>query len=475
MNNYAGHTIDLLKQAMKQKGDFPAVSSAMERILQAMKDNTCSDEQMATLVLSDFALTQKVLRLANSPMYAAFSPVTTVSMAIYVLGNETVGHVALGMKLLDNLGKAADSKIAQQELAKTVIAGAIARKVGASVSALDGEPLAVATLIRGLGQLLVCFYLPEQFASIKEQSNSFDEEASAAQTVLGLPYEELALRVAESWSFPNALKACVEDPPKDADSHASWLASVTGYARRYIAAVANGGSEKELRVLADRYAEHIGASPQDLLTQAETAMTAALDDCAGDLPDFMVNVRRKVDTEPLSAAQYMKDGIAQIEAVKGGMKPGQILGMATEILWKGLGCSKFLLFLRNKQTLTFDLALGRGEGVADLVRKLKFEEAFSPNVFHFALTKNTSIFLTDAHDPTISKRIPQWLKDTLPPAQSIFLMPFAVKGSPAGIIYLDWGDNRREGFTEEEQALIEKLRAVVGNALSSALTNAPSG
>lgn len=466
MSTTAQQTIDRLKHEMKMKGDFPAVSSTLERILRSMKDESCSDEQMATLVLGDFALTQQVLRLANSAMYSTFGHVTTVSKAIYVLGTDTVGHVAMGMKLLDNLGQAADTRVAKQELSKSVVAGSIARNVGAAVSGKDGEPLAVATLIRSLGKLLVCFYLPDEFAKIEAIQPSFEMERDVSKQVLGLAYEELALAVVEDWKLPPELKASASEPFSTTDSHTNWLHAVTGYALRYITVVAKGGSADELATLAAQHADAIGVTPADLLGQAQSAVLIALEEAGDAVPDFMSPTARApgVPSE-LSRMHHLVKGIAEIEAAKNTMKPSQILGMASEVLWQGLGCSRFMLFLRNGPTASFNLVLGRGEGVTEHVRKLRFAEAFSPNVFHFALAKDTPIYLNDAFEPNIAKRMPQWLQAVMPPARSIFLLPFAVNKQATSILYFDWGTRSRNTLTTEEQALIAQLQSAVKRAL----------
>ena len=51
---------------------------------------------MTRIVLSDPALTQRVLRLANSAMYSVFGrKINTVSKAVMVLGIESIGHLAM--------------------------------------------------------------------------------------------------------------------------------------------------------------------------------------------------------------------------------------------------------------------------------------------------------------------------------------------------------------------------------------------
>ena len=73
---------------MAQQGDFPTLQYCVDNIFQTLNGDLTVGE-MATSVLSDFSLSQKVIRLANSAMYRSFGgEVTTVSRAILVLGVE---------------------------------------------------------------------------------------------------------------------------------------------------------------------------------------------------------------------------------------------------------------------------------------------------------------------------------------------------------------------------------------------------
>lgn len=468
MSLTAEETKGLLRQAMKSKGDFPAVSSALQRILGSMEGDDCSDEQMVNLVLSDFALTQKVLRLANSAMYSTFGAVTTVSMAVYVLGTETVGHLAMGLKLLDNLGQAADTARARQELAKSVVAGAVARNIGTSVSGRDGEALAVATLIRGLGKLLVCFYLPDQFAEIDARHPSMDDEDEHAREVLGLTYGELAFSVVAEWKLPEELRTSVSGPCDQHHPHNNWVHAVANYARRYVSAVAEGQSEDELAAIASRYAEAIGATQEDLLRNGQLAVVAQKDE-EGAVPAFMGDASATERRgQAKSGSDHLREGLAELESALTALRPAQVLSLATEVLWKGLEGARLMFFVRNRHTATFDLVVGRGEGMQAKIRKVRFEEAFSPNVFHFALAKDMPVYLNDVFEPNIARRLPEWLKEAVPPARTIFLLPFSLHGHPTGILYLDWGrEGRLRAPSKEEMALVERVRHIVCRALGS--------
>ena len=97
-------TLDLLWERIRRRGDMPGFTKAITAILGAMRGEDEREFSMTQTVLTDPVLTQKVLRLANSGMYAAFGQrVNTVSKAVMVLGTEAIGHLALGLKLVEEL------------------------------------------------------------------------------------------------------------------------------------------------------------------------------------------------------------------------------------------------------------------------------------------------------------------------------------------------------------------------------------
>src|SRR5262245_51432337 len=100
----AGKTMELLWSRVRERGDLPGFSKAVSTIISAMHSDDDSEFNMTSTVLQDPALTQKVLRLANSAMYSVFGQdINTVSKAVIVLGTESIGHLALGLKLIEGL------------------------------------------------------------------------------------------------------------------------------------------------------------------------------------------------------------------------------------------------------------------------------------------------------------------------------------------------------------------------------------
>jgi len=107
-----GPIIDKLWQRINERGDFPMLSNSLRATISAMKSDSYDFTALVQLVLSDFTLTQRVIRLANSAMYMAFGGnITTVSRALMVLGMEAVAHLVLGLKLVDHFHQTGTHRI----------------------------------------------------------------------------------------------------------------------------------------------------------------------------------------------------------------------------------------------------------------------------------------------------------------------------------------------------------------------------
>ncbi|MEO7497721.1 MAG: HDOD domain-containing protein, partial [Massilia sp.] len=226
-------TLALLWERIRQRGDMPGFTKAITAILGAMRGEEESEFNMANAVLSDPVLTQKVLKLANSGMYSAFGQrINTVSKAILVLGSDTIGHLALGLKLIEEISHASpDPSIAHIEMEKAVLAGIVAQQVVAGAAAgRDPEEAVVCAMLHALGRMMVTFYMPEAWARLQQQGGAGGEDRVAPE-VLGLTMEAIGSAAAEHWALPKRLIDGMRRIEPGADSapcsDEDWLAAVS--------------------------------------------------------------------------------------------------------------------------------------------------------------------------------------------------------------------------------------------------------
>src|ERR1700733_13337873 len=180
--------LDRLWSRMSERGDFPMLSQSLRTTMAAMNNDDLDFSGLVQVVLSDFAVTQKVLRLANSAMYMAFGGnITTITRALMVLGMDAVGHLIVGLKIVDHFNHSAAHRIdAKLELNRAMLSGCVARKLTEHIDLRAGEEAVVCTLMRQVGKLLVVCYLESEWEDIRSRAASgVHGEAAACTAVLG--------------------------------------------------------------------------------------------------------------------------------------------------------------------------------------------------------------------------------------------------------------------------------------------------
>jgi HD-like signal output (HDOD) protein len=468
----ADATLAQLWERTRRRGDMPGFAKAISAILGAMRGEDEHGFNMARTVLSDPVLTQKVLRLANSGMYSAFGQrVNTVSKAILVLGTEAIGHLALGLKLIEELSNSSpDSSIAHIEMEKAVLAGMVAQQIASSAAARDQEEAVVCSMLHTLGRMMLTFYMPEAWAALQEHGGAGAEDAAAPE-VLGLSLEMIGRATAEQWGLPRNLIAGmrrVEPAERDADfKHEDWLAALSSMSSQCADSLWHddaAGAER-VRELAANYSDMLGVDSAQLMVAIEKAKVAAAADLsiaplakpAEKREQALVSKRLRAESN-----QILISGVSDMRDALVSASPSQMMSMALETLYQGLSLSRAIAFQRNFREKKYGARIGFGDAVQEQLPLMEFGDSYEPNVFHAALTNDRVIFIENARDPKFAAKLPTWWKFSLATANSFVIVPLCRNGQPVGFLYGDWDDSFPPiELSQTEFGHLNDLRALV--------------
>ncbi|MDB5745258.1 MAG: histidine kinase [Massilia sp.] len=468
----ADATLALLWERIRRQGDMPGFTRAINAILASMRGEDEREFSMTQTVLSDPVLTQKVLRLANSGMYSAFGQrINTVSKAVLVLGTEAIGHLALGLKLIEEISKSTpDSANAHVEMEKAVLAGMVAQQIAASAATSDPEEAVVCSILHSLGRMMVTFYLPERWAALQAASG-VGNEGAAAPRLLGLSLEALGRATAEHWGLPRNLVAGMRtlEPAERAEGfgHDDWLAALGTMSTRCANSLWNDdeAGAAEVRELAAAFAPMLGVQLEKILGAIDRARAGAATDLTIAPLANPADKRARVDavTRKREAGnRILMSGVADMRDAGLGVNPGQMMSMALETVYQGLSFTRAFAFLRNRREGKYLAKMGFGTGTKALLPNLAFGDAYEADVFHAALASDRVIFIENAQDPKFSSKLPGWWKGTLSEARSFVVVPLCLNGQPVGFIYGDWDDTFPSvNLSQTEFSLLNDLRGLV--------------
>ncbi len=207
-------TVEFLLRRMQRKSDFPALTNNLLEINRLTDDDSrASADTLAKVVLRDYAITNKLLKLANSAFYGRVGQgVNTVSHAIRLLGTKQIRMTCNGLIYFHHL-QSGQVEL-QNALISSFVSALIARHLSVQTGRKDlAEEAFICGLFHKLGKSLCIFCFPEEYREIVHlhTAEGLPEEV-AAHRVLGIGYGELGVAVAETWKFPETLRCSMRYP-----------------------------------------------------------------------------------------------------------------------------------------------------------------------------------------------------------------------------------------------------------------------
>jgi len=414
--------LDKLMLAMRNSKGVPASERSVASVLGALDSHNEGKRAVVSYIVEDIALTQKVLKLANSSMYAPFGAGSaSVSSALDVLGNEALLHLVLGADLISEEALQHD-----ENLSRTVLATELAR----SACEERAEDASIATLMVEVGRLMTGRFLPSEAAAIATRVASGQTTEQAAQAVLGMSYQELGIELAARWNLPEALHGVINgsgDPLLVGISRFSSLASE----------LIQEGKTEALQTLLGEFELpgvnklRLGALVERKLQENRQAAQAASSSQAAAALD-----------ELLQALQQDKKNT--LEELANTMLAGLADSLQTA------HCLLFMLTRSGEQRVRN----GCGKGLDELRSKLKISAEFQPTAFHAAIRQNIDVSIEDV-SKLKDASLPEGYRQLLPHVTRFIILPIATS-RVVGLLYCDWDSLRALGASEIEA--LKKLR-----------------
>ena len=212
-------TIEFLLRRIRYKTDFPAISKCITEINRlTSSESQASVKQLANVILTDYSLTNKLLKLVNSAFYKqSGESITSIHKAVVLLGFEQVRLAASSLMLFTHLKGDSSTKELRDGMIRSFMSGIIARDLTRKLDPRKTELAFICSLFHDLGKNLTIYYFPEEYAQIKEvMIENGNDLQSAAKSVLGISLDELAVGVARAWEFPENIIYCMRGLPSGA-------------------------------------------------------------------------------------------------------------------------------------------------------------------------------------------------------------------------------------------------------------------
>ena len=188
--------------------DLPSMPQVVHHVIERTRDPNCSVRELAEVVSRDQGLVSRILRLVNSAFYGFSRRISTISLALTILGMRNVRNLVINVGLAGFFrGGSPESRETRVRLWEHSVETAVGAMTLARIRGM-GEPdeAFTAGLLHDIGRITLDYYHHDLTSRIETLC---DEEGlsplEAEVRVAGVDHGTIGAWVASQWNLPGQL------------------------------------------------------------------------------------------------------------------------------------------------------------------------------------------------------------------------------------------------------------------------------
>ncbi len=209
---------------------LPTLPTVVSKMIELIDNPRTSAAALSRLISTDQALTARLLKLANSAYYGFPREISTVNMAIVVLGFNTVKDMGLSLSVFDVFKNLTNSdcfdisRFWEHSIACGIASRMLARNYR---SRFAGEAF-VAGLLHDIGKVILNQYFNKEFQIIMQKSSNGVSLETAENDTIGTSHSQIGAWLAEKWNLPKLISETIlfHHNPWDSKKEPVFIATV---------------------------------------------------------------------------------------------------------------------------------------------------------------------------------------------------------------------------------------------------------
>ncbi len=205
-----------IEQLLSTTGeDLPILRQSCKSILDCTDSENSSANDVSEVVMRDQALMTRVIKLANSVMYATMTSVTTAFQAVRIVGFDVIRAIAIGAELIEQADeRGGNSTELKRLLAQALVSATAAMELGEISRHSKNANLFTNTMLYTLGDLVLAHYVPDVYHRLEMARQTDPTNVSSLEIeMLGVPLKVFATMIAKEWGLPSTISQVIKANP----------------------------------------------------------------------------------------------------------------------------------------------------------------------------------------------------------------------------------------------------------------------
>jgi len=199
---------------------LPTLPDVALKVRDAVSRGDATAQKLAEMIITDAALSARLIQVANSPLYRGTVEITNIQMAVTRLGNQTIRTLITSLVMQQMFMPTSD--LLEQHFRETweqsVNVSAISRALCSLTPHLNPDEAMLAGLIHQIGKLPILMLV--------EDIPEFTDSPSRLNKLLEKAHPPIGKIIMDTWDFTDELKLVASeyvDFQRDSDSKADYV------------------------------------------------------------------------------------------------------------------------------------------------------------------------------------------------------------------------------------------------------------
>lgn len=212
-------------ESIAETQELVSLPTVATKVLSLLEKDDADVRSIAQHVESDASIAMKILRLANSPMFALRSPVSSINQAILTIGLNRVTNIVLGVSIFSKfvyLSRSSAAQFVDKFWAHSAATAAVSKAITVKLKKNFQDAEFIGGLIHDIGKLAMLQYDANSFTDVLKLIDEQDTaDIEAEVKIYGATHSQAGEVIARMWKLPDSLQAIVafHDNPGVAGDH----------------------------------------------------------------------------------------------------------------------------------------------------------------------------------------------------------------------------------------------------------------
>lgn len=189
-----------------EKVRLPSPPAIALKILEAVRQEGNSFDDLARIIRSDPSLSVRILKVANSCLYGLNQPVESLAQATALIGTDALTNIALSFVIVQEFQNRPQGSFDLEYFWRRAITAAVAADALGNATGRPDKDLFVSGILQDIGVLILFLSHPKGYVTVLDQKRVSGESTCVTETVqFACDHTEVGHYLLSTWNLPEAI------------------------------------------------------------------------------------------------------------------------------------------------------------------------------------------------------------------------------------------------------------------------------